>query len=103
MDTQQTELDSSAVRKERELYIVLQHLHTISDADPAEAVLCSRIALDLGFRKENCAALLEFLIRSGYARRRGNGHHVAITPAGVEYVQRLAWQRRLVGAPEAAE
>lgn len=96
-------IDPKAVRRERESFIVLQHLHNLRGEATDEARLCSRVERDLGFEPGACAELVEHLVRVGFATTSGPGDHLWITPAGAEYIERLAWRRRSVRAPAPAE
>jgi hypothetical protein len=99
MKEKATGLEADRIRKERESFIVLQHLYTLADADPKHAVQCSRIAADLGFHRTGCGPLVEHLISVGCLAWATPGHEVSITPMGVDYIERLAWRRRTVRAP----
>ena len=96
MREQETELEEERIRKERESFIVLQHVYTLADADPSHVMQCSRVAADLGFHRAGCGQLIEHLVSAGCLAWATPGVEVSIPPTGIAYIERLAWRRRTV-------
>jgi hypothetical protein len=88
--------DAELERLERDSFVYLQHVYTISERDPAARQSGSRMNKDLGFTPDRGAMLLDHLIGTGYLA--GHGPMISITPEGVDYIERLAWRRRSVRA-----
>lgn len=101
MRSSEAEWSPEQERRERESFVVLQHLYTLSDANPAESLPSGRIRDALGFSEPGFGELVEHLATVGYVTRIGGGSLLSITPAGAEYIERLAWRRRSVRAPPA--
>lgn len=92
--------DLEAERGERESFILLQHAYTLSEGESGVAIPADRLGHELGFGADQLAALVRHLERVGYLAVEGGGRRAAVSPAGVEYIERLAWRRRSVRAPE---
>ena len=89
------------VLRERDTFIILQHVYTLSESRP-EGLPVTEIATDLALAPERAESLVEHLLNIDFLRLVGS-REVAVTPAGVAYVEELAWRRRTVRleAPEA--
>lgn len=88
--------DEEEIRRERQSFILLQHLYTLTDADPAVAASTHRAALDLGFPPVEIAALVRHLSEAGYLVRARGDTARCIPTAGAAYIERLARRRRSV-------
>jgi hypothetical protein len=84
------------IRQERESFVVLQHVYTLSDADAGVPVPLARVSGELGFEQRRFAPLLEQLIAVGYVAPIAGGSYAVITSEGVAYIEQLAWRRRSV-------
>jgi hypothetical protein len=93
------ERDLDLERRERESFIVLQYVYTLTDASADVSVPCARIAADLGYRESGCGELIEHLVYVGHLAWVRPGLTISITPGGIEYIQQLAWRRRSVRLP----
>ena len=89
--------DYQAERRERDSFVLLQHVYTVTEGSPTEVVRGRRIAEELCFANDEIGELIEHLVRVGYfSRCSGDGDPISITPLGAEYIERLAWRRRTV-------
>ena len=86
-------------RLERDSFILLQHVYTVTGADPAVAVNGSRVGQELGFAEEEASRLIHYLNWVGYMKQSAAGPHLSIAPGGVEYLEREAGRRHSVRAP----
>ena len=86
-------------RLERDSFILLQHVYTVTGADPAVAVNRSRVGQELGFAEEESSRLIHYLNWVGYMKQSAAGPHLSIARDGVEYLEREAGRRHSVRAP----
>lgn len=96
MNSNEREPSRDQERRERESFVVLQHAYTLSDADPSASLPYARLGEDLGFAEPHFGDLVAHLVGVGYLARVGAGSLLSITPAGIDYIERLAWRRRSV-------
>lgn len=82
--------------KERERFRFLQQVYGLAGRSGGGAVLCSRLADQLGFLRMDAAGLIEDLVQGGYLAYTSRGPSVTITDQGVRYLERLAGRRRSV-------
>lgn len=87
-------LDLTTVRAEREAFVLLQHLYTLGDADPKAWMGTEQVGRELDFSADEMEALISELARSGYVSRIGSA--IAITLAGIDYIDRVARRRRSI-------
>lgn len=81
---------------ERDSYILLQHVYTLTGADPRVPVSLTRAGGDLGFAPQEASRLVHHLNRVGYMRESATGLHLSLAPAGIDYLERNAGRRHSV-------
>ena len=85
--------DYRAERRERDSFVLLQHVYTLADGDPVVPVSGQRAAEHLCFRQDEAAELIDHLVHLGYLRQLSEVGLIAISPEGIDYIERLAWRR----------
>lgn len=90
------EREEERIRMERESFVVLQHMYTLSGGDDGAAVALPRVSGELGFEAPRFTRLIDHLAAVGHVSPIAGGTFAAITAAGVDYIERLAWRRRSV-------
>jgi hypothetical protein len=88
------ERDFEAERHERNSFIVLQHVYTITTERPGFPP--HRIADDLALARGEAAEIIGHLIDIGFLERLPGSLAIRLTPQGSDYIERLAWRRRSV-------
>jgi hypothetical protein len=81
---------------ERELYIVLLHLYSLSEEIPPGAWDAETIMRDLGFSAERVQLVLRALLGAGLLGRPTSGEGFVLTPRATVYLQGGAGRRRSV-------
>ena len=92
------ELQESSVRtrqRDRNSFILLQHLYTLSDSDRSLVFDTYRIGADLGFTRGTTADLVVHLAAAGCVHIGLGGTEISISTAGIRYLE-SAWRRRSV-------
>ena len=84
--------DFEAERRERDSFIVLQHLYTMGEE--CSELPVRRIADDLGLAPKYTEEIVENLITTGYLEWAAWAACVRPSPLGVKYIESLAWRRR---------
>jgi Mn-dependent DtxR family transcriptional regulator len=87
--------DYEAEQRERKSFILLQHVYTITEADPGRTVVGSTIARDLGFGESEARELIEHLGGLGYFEMHSD-RELGMSTKAIEYIERLAWRRHSV-------
>lgn len=85
-------------RLERDSFILLQHVYTVTGADPAMPVNGTRVGNDLGFAPDEASRLIHYLNWVGYMKESAAGPHLSLAPEGIEYLERRAGRRHSVRA-----
>lgn len=88
--------DFRAEQTERNSFVLLQHVHSISGGNPNLEMLGSRVGDQLGFEREETERLIQYLVEQKYLQKRTVGTLISITTAGATYLEQLAWRRRSV-------
>jgi DNA-binding IclR family transcriptional regulator len=96
MDAQLRDRDPDKEERERRLFLMLARVLTFSAGDVGAAVLCSRVADDLGLPRADAVSHFSELVDAGYLTDAGAGPSVSITPQGVLYVEHRAGRRHSV-------
>jgi hypothetical protein len=91
-----TERDPDTQRRERDSFVFLQYIYTVTEADTTRAVGSSKAADDLGFCRAEASELIDHLTRFGYFTEVSPGNRLALTSKAVEYIEGLAWRRHSV-------
>lgn len=94
MTTADKDRDLRSERMERESFIALQHLYTVSEGNSSRWMPCARMRADLGLTQEETAQIVEHLCAVELIA--SDGDSIAIRPDGVGYIERLAWRRHTV-------
>lgn len=89
------ERDHEAEQRERESFILLQHVYTVTEADPGRSVISSTIARDLGFSEAEASELIEHLGGLGYFEEHSD-RELGMSTKAIEYIEGLAWRRHSV-------
>ncbi|MEX2583553.1 MAG: hypothetical protein WD766_09770 [Gemmatimonadota bacterium] len=79
---------------ERDAYVVLLHLYTVTQAAPSAALAPERITRDLGFTESNSDVILRALLYEGYVEHCGSAQGLTLTGKGSDYIERKAGRRR---------
>ena len=87
-------------RLERDSFILLQHVYTITGASPEVPVNASRAGSDLGFAEDETSRLVRYLSWVGYMKESAAGPHLALAEEGIEYLEHGAGRRHTVRADE---
>ncbi len=88
--------DLRAEQTERNSFVLLQHVHSISGGNRNLEMLGSKVGDQLGFEREETERLIKYLVQQKYLQNRTVGTLISITPEGVTYLEQLAWRRRSV-------
>ena len=88
--------DPEEEARERDRFVILLHMHTMSDATAGGPLPTDRILKDLGFTRARADQLLESLYLAEYIRWTGLGDGVTLSRMGRDYIERLAGRRRSV-------
>ena len=86
------ERNVAAERRERERYVILQHLHSLEKETAGMSV--RKIAGDLGFPHCSAEVIVEHLITTGYLVCTPGIPCIRTSRRGAEYIERLAGRRR---------
>lgn len=89
------ERDYRAERRERDSFILLQHIYTITEADPSRSVMGSAVAKELGLSDAEASELVEHLSGLGYFEEH-SGRELGMSQKAVDYIEGLAWRRHSV-------
>ena len=87
-------------RLERDSFILLQHAYTLTGADPSVPVNSTRLGCELGFADTETSRLVRYLSWVGYLKESAAGPHLALSPEGIDYLERGARRRHTVRADE---
>jgi hypothetical protein len=93
MGSEARDRDRDGEIEDRDRYVILLHLYTLSQAGPVGQLGIERITSDLGLRETRCIELLRSLESGGYIAS-AVGDRVAVTTRGCEYIEKLAGRRR---------
>jgi hypothetical protein len=93
MGSEVRDRDRDGEIEDRDRYVILLHLYTISQTGPVGHLGIERIASDLGLLEVRCIALLRSLESGGYIAHTF-GDRVTVTTRGCEYIEKLAGRRR---------
>ncbi|HET7275474.1 MAG TPA: hypothetical protein VFI91_09955 [Longimicrobiaceae bacterium] len=85
-----------AERTERNSFVLLQHVHTISGGNENLEMLGIKVGDQLGFDRDETDRLIRYLVEQKYLQNRSVGSLISITREGVTYLEQLAWRRRSV-------
>lgn len=85
-------------RLERDSFILLQHVYTVTGADPAAPVNGSRVGMELGFAPDESSRLIHYLHWVGFMKESASGPHLSLAPEGIEYLEHRAGRRQSVRA-----
>ena len=94
----QTGREPEVERLERDSFILLQHVYTVTGADPEIPVNGSRVGIDLGFAPEEASRLIHYLHWIGYMNESASGPHLSLAPEGIDYLEHRAGRRHSVRA-----
>ena len=86
------ERDFETERRERDRFVVLQHLYTIEEE--CTGIPVRRIADDLGLSQCTAEEIVEHLIAAGYLIWVDGSACICPSRHGREYIESLAWRRR---------
>lgn len=86
-------------RLERDSFILLQHVYTVTSATPGAPVNGTRVGLELGFAPDEASRLINYLNWVGYMKQSAADPHLTIAPDGIDYLERDAGRRHSVRAP----
>ena len=81
---------------ERDRYVILLHLYTMRRADGAGSLRLHSIMRDLGVHLDCAESLVGPLKRANLVEESSSGDALALTAAGVAYIERGAKRRRSV-------
>ena len=87
-------------RLERDSFILLQHVYTVTGARPDVPVNAARVGIDLGFAEEETSRLVRYLNWVGYMKESAAGPHLSLAEEGIEYLESKARRRHSVRADE---
>lgn len=87
------------IRRQRESFVALLHVYTITDGARSPIVSAARITADLGLSVREGEAVIDHLAAAGYLARVNPAGSVEITPQGIDYIERQTGRRRSVRAP----
>lgn len=88
--------DLEEEQRERNRFLLLQHVTTLAEADPAVALAGERLWRDLGFSHSEGLLLIHDLEQAGYLVERGAGPQVSLAPRALDYLERRAGRRRSI-------
>lgn len=94
--------DLKAERRERDAFILLQHVYTYSGNVPEIPISLESAAKALDFGAADTHRLAEHLIYAGLFKREKSGA-ISLSAEGREYIDQLAWRRRSVRLPAPPE
>ena len=92
MQAMERDRDFEAEHRERDSFIILQHLYTIGEE--CSGLPVRRIADDLGLAPAYTDTLVEHLITTGYLAWVPGAACVCPSSMGAQYIESLAWRRR---------
>jgi Mn-dependent DtxR family transcriptional regulator len=87
---------------ERDSFVFLQHMYTLSDGAPERVTAWERVAADLQFPRQHAHRIVEHL-STAELLRSPDGLRVWLTELGCDYIERLAWRRNTVRIPATSE
>ena len=90
----QSDRNREEERVERDLYVILLHVYTLTRAGIPIGLTIQRIDHDLGFDRSRGALLVRGLIRADYLQYSGTAEGVTLTRKGVDYIEHAARRRR---------
>ncbi len=85
-------------RLERDSFILLQHVYTVTGARPDVPVNAARVGNDLGFAEDETSRLVGYLNWIGFMKESAAGPHLSLAREGIEYLERRAGRRHSVRA-----
>lgn len=83
---------------ERNSYILLQHLHSVTGGNPRILAHLWRLGDALGMQRAEVEEAADFLAEQHFCAFPTSGPLIAITTDGVKYLEHDAWRRRSVRA-----
>jgi hypothetical protein len=83
------------MQRDRNSFIFLQHLHTLTESNPSVVMNAYRIGADLGFSEAVTGDLLTHLSEAGCVYVGRDRSDVSISAVGVRCIEQ-AWRRRSV-------
>lgn len=90
------EREQRAEQRERECFHLLQRLYTLTEGNGEAGVPALGLGAELGFGERETRELVDHLVWSGCVACQGEELRLALTPGGVDYIERLAWRRHSV-------
>ncbi len=87
--------DYESERCERDSFVFLQHVYTLSGGGSISAIAGQQVARQLGFTAETTQRLMEHLVAADFLTQ-SDGGNVSITKNGRDYIERAAQRRRSV-------
>jgi hypothetical protein len=87
-------------RLERDSFILLQHVYTVTGATPGVPVNAARVGSDLGFAEQETSRLVRYLNWVGFMKESAAGPHLSLAEEGIEYLERKAGRRHSVRSDE---
>src|SRR5688572_27744859 len=78
---------------ERDRYIVLLHVYTLTWVGPGNGLTVERIGQDLGFDRARGNLLIHSLMLTEYVQYGPVGEGVVLARKGVEYIEHVARRR----------
>jgi hypothetical protein len=78
---------------ERDRYIVLLHVYTLTWVGPTPSLTSERIIQDLGFTRSRGNLILHGLMLEEYLQYATTGEGVVLTRRGVDYIEHAAGRR----------
>jgi hypothetical protein len=91
------ERDDTAERQERDAFLVLYHIFSVTAANPDVELAAETLARDLAFERPDITLLVDHLALCGCVRCQLEGG-LSITPDGIDYIGQAAGRRRSVRA-----
>jgi hypothetical protein len=71
-------------RLERDSFILLQHVYTMTGASPEVPVNAARVGIDLGFAEEETSRLVRYLNWVGFMKESAAGPHLSLAEEGID-------------------
>lgn len=87
-----------AEQRERDSFVLMQHVYTLTDGTAGQTISGARAGDYLCFRAAETTELIQHLARCGYLEQHYEDM-ISITSMGIEYIERLAWRRRSAREP----
>lgn len=83
-------------RHERDRFVLLQHIYTLTQATPGTLLPERRIWEALAFSETEALPLLKSLRWAGYLEEDVGGFRIGVTRKGIDYIERHAGRRQSV-------